>query len=96
MDDLFKLANKYSMLEDDVRATTQQVLVTSRPTRNDHAESSKPLNQLRPAGKGRDRQQQPCQASLTPLNISYDKLLPMILELFDFRWPEPIKMDPTK
>ena len=44
MDDLFKLANKYSMLEDDVRAATQQVLVTSRPTRNDHAESSKPLN----------------------------------------------------
>ena len=24
MDDLFKLANKYSMLEDDVRATTQR------------------------------------------------------------------------
>ena len=96
MDDLFKLANKYSMLEDDVRATTQQVLVTSRPTRNDHAESSKPLNQLRPAGKGRDRQQKPSQDSLTPLNISYEKLFPMILELFDFRWPEPIKMDPTK
>ena len=29
MDDLFKLANKYSMLEDDVRTAIQQVLVTS-------------------------------------------------------------------
>ena len=32
MDDLFKRANKYSMLEDGVCETTQQVLVTNRPT----------------------------------------------------------------
>ena len=32
MDDLFKRANKYSMLEDDVCETTQQVLVTNRLT----------------------------------------------------------------
>ena len=47
MDDLFKWANKYSMLEDDVHAAIQQVLVTSRPARNDSAGNSKPLNQLR-------------------------------------------------
>ena len=29
MDDLFKRTNKHSMLEDNIRATTQQVLVTS-------------------------------------------------------------------
>ncbi|KAL6348443.1 hypothetical protein AAG906_005753 [Vitis piasezkii] len=40
------------MLEDDVRATTQQVLVTSRPTKNDHAGSSKPSNQLKQDDKG--------------------------------------------
>ena len=28
MDDLFQRASKYSMLEDDIRAATQQVLVT--------------------------------------------------------------------
>ena len=33
---------------------------------------------------------------LTPLSVSYEKLLPMIRELFDFRWPEPLKMDPAK
>ncbi|RVW30197.1 hypothetical protein CK203_108979 [Vitis vinifera] len=33
MDDLFRRANKYSMLEDDVRAATQQVLVAGRPSR---------------------------------------------------------------
>ena len=41
MNDLFKRVNKYFMLEDNVRATTQQVLVTSRPTKNDSAKSSK-------------------------------------------------------
>ena len=46
--------------------------------------------------RGQDRQQQSNQASLTPLNISYEKLFPMIRELSQFRWPEPIKMDPAK
>ena len=41
MDDLFKWANKYSILEDDVHAAIQQVLVASRSTRDDHAGSSK-------------------------------------------------------
>ncbi|RVW67761.1 hypothetical protein CK203_065005 [Vitis vinifera] len=54
MDDLFKQANKYSMLEDDVRAATQQVLVTNCHTWHDHARSSKPSNQSRQANKGQD------------------------------------------
>ena len=57
MDNLFKRANKYSMLKDNARTTTQQVLVTSRPTKNDHVGSSKPSNQLRQVGKGQDGQQ---------------------------------------
>ena len=58
MDDLFKRENKYSMLEDGVRAATQQVLVTSQPTRSDLARSSKTTSQRRQMGKGQDRQQQ--------------------------------------
>ncbi|RVX12434.1 hypothetical protein CK203_011822 [Vitis vinifera] len=38
MDDLFRRANKYSMLEDDVRAATQQVLVAGRPSRSNRRE----------------------------------------------------------
>ena len=56
MDNLFKWANKYSMLEDDVHAATQQVLVTIRPVRNNSGGSSKPTNQLRQASRGQDRQ----------------------------------------
>ena len=33
---------------------------------------------------------------LTPLTVSYEKLLPMIRELSDFRLPKPIKANPTK
>ncbi|RVX00343.1 hypothetical protein CK203_024653 [Vitis vinifera] len=33
---------------------------------------------------------------LHPLPVSYEKLLPMIRELSDFRWPRPIKADPAK
>ena len=53
MDDLFRRANKYFMLKDNVWTTTQQVLVTNRPTKDDEARSSKPSNQLRQASKGR-------------------------------------------
>ena len=42
MDDLFKRANKYSMLENNVRAATQQVLVTNWNARNDSIGNSKP------------------------------------------------------
>ena len=47
MDDLFKQTDKSSMLEDDVRAASQQVLVTSQPTKNNEVGSSKPSNQSR-------------------------------------------------
>ena len=32
---------------------------------------------------------------LTPLSISYEKLLPMIHGLSDFKWPRPIGTDPS-
>ncbi|KAL6334311.1 hypothetical protein AAG906_014712 [Vitis piasezkii] len=66
MDDLFRRANKYSMLEDDVRVATQQ----EGPSRPD-------------------------RPPLTPLSISYEKLLPMIQGLSDFNWPRPIGTDPS-
>ncbi|RVW59441.1 hypothetical protein CK203_110190 [Vitis vinifera] len=51
MDDLFQRASKYSMLEDDVRTATQQILVVERLARNDGERSFKPLNQPRPFGR---------------------------------------------
>ena len=96
MNDLFRRVNKYSILEDDVRAATQQILVTGQPARNDVARSSKPPNQQRPPNRRQDEQRQPDPPQLTPLTVSYEKLLPMIRELSDFKWPEHLKMNPAK
>ncbi|RVW46599.1 hypothetical protein CK203_067191 [Vitis vinifera] len=51
MDDLFRRANKYSMLEDDVRAATQQVLVAGRPARNNTEGSNKPPDRPKPSDR---------------------------------------------
>lgn len=47
MDDMFKRADKYSMLKDDVWVASQQVLVTKHLAKNDKEESSKLSNQSR-------------------------------------------------
>ncbi|KAL6335432.1 hypothetical protein AAG906_029675 [Vitis piasezkii] len=96
MDNLFRRANKYSMLEDDVCTTTQQILVTSQPAKNDAIRNPKTVSQRRQSSRGQDEQCQPDQSNFTPLNVSYEKLLPMIRELSDFRWPEPLKTNPAK
>nr|CAN65668.1 hypothetical protein VITISV_022190 [Vitis vinifera] len=33
---------------------------------------------------------------LTPFSISYEKLLPMIQDMSDFRWPKPLRTDPSQ
>lgn len=94
MDDLFLCTDKYSMLEDDIWAATQQILVTGHFARNNSAKSLKPLSQRGPPNRRQGEQWQ--QTLLTPLTLMYEKLLPLIRVPFDFRWPEPLKTDPTK
>ncbi|RVW52933.1 hypothetical protein CK203_072727 [Vitis vinifera] len=96
MDDLFRRANKYSMLEDDVRAATQQVLVDGQASRSGTERSAKPPDQPRPLDRRQEGPSRPERPPLTPLSISYEKLLPMIQGLSDFRWPRPLGTDPTK
>ncbi|XP_034692337.1 uncharacterized protein LOC117919297 [Vitis riparia] len=51
MDDLFRRANKYSMLEDDVRAATQQVLVAGQASKGTTEGSTKPPDRPRPSDR---------------------------------------------
>ena len=95
MDDLFRRANKYSMLEDDVRAATQQVLVAGRPSRSNAERNTKPPDRPKPSDRRQEEPSRPEMPPLTPLSISYEKLLPMIQGLSDFRWPRPIGTDPS-
>ena len=96
MDDLFRRASKYSMLEDDVRAATQQILVAGQASRSSAERSVKLPNRPRSSGQRQEEQSRPEQPLLTPLSISYEKLLPMIQDMSDFRWPGPLKTDPSK
>ncbi|KAL6313497.1 hypothetical protein AAG906_005444 [Vitis piasezkii] len=51
MDDLFKRANKYSMLEDDVRAATQQVMVAGQAARGGAERNAKLPDRPRPSDR---------------------------------------------
>ena len=93
---LYKRANKYSSLEDNIEATSQAVMIT--------AQSSKPATKVQPEPKGSrnqkrsqdqsERKREPPQ--FTPLNISNDRLLPLIQDHLDFKYPTPIQLDPAQ
>nr|CAN71503.1 hypothetical protein VITISV_021014 [Vitis vinifera] len=95
MDDLFRRANKYSMLKDDVRAATQQVLVVGRPSRGEAERNAKPPDRPRPSDRRQEGPSRPDRPPPTPFSISYEKLLPMIQGLSNFRWPRPQGTDPS-
>ncbi|RVW90249.1 hypothetical protein CK203_036813 [Vitis vinifera] len=66
------------MLEDDVRAATQQVLVAGRPSRSNAERNTKPPDRPKPSDRRQEGPSRPEMPPLTPLSISYEKLLPMI------------------
>ncbi|RVW62167.1 hypothetical protein CK203_062585 [Vitis vinifera] len=96
MDDLFRRVNKYSMLEDDVRAAIQQVLVAGQTSRSGAERSAKLSNRPRPSDRRQEGSSRPEMPPLTPLSISYEKFLSMIRDMSDFRWPRPLGTDPSK
>ena len=94
MDNLFRRASKYSMLEDDVRAVTQQVLVAGQATKSEATRSFGAPNHPGSSNRGQDERRLPLIR--TPLTKLYEKLLPIIRELPGFRWPGPIRLHPSK
>ena len=93
MDDLFRHASKYSMLEDDVRAATQQILVAEQTSRSGVERSSKLPDRPRPSSRRQEEPSHPELPPFTPLSISYEKLLLLIQDLSNFRWLEPLRAD---
>ncbi|RVW59243.1 hypothetical protein CK203_101424 [Vitis vinifera] len=94
MDDLFRRASKYSMLEDDVRVTTQQVLVAGQAARSEATRNFKVPNHLGSSNRGQDERRPPLIR--TPLTKLYEKLLPIICDLPRFRWSGPIRSHPSE
>ena len=84
------------MLEDDVRAATQQVLVAGQTSRSGTGSSAKLPDRPRPFDRRQEGPSCPERPPLTLLSMSYEKLLPMIQDMADFRWPRPLGTDPSR
>ena len=98
MEELYRRADKYSTLEDNIRAASQTVMIT--------AQSGKATTKNQPEQKGSQSkgQKSPQEQSekkrdppqFTPLNISYDRLLPLIRDHPEFKWPPPMRANPDQ
>ena len=98
MEELYRRADKYSTLEDNIRVASQTVMIT--------AQSDKPTTKSQPEqkasqGKSQKRSQEQPEnkrdpPQFTPLNISYDRLLPLIRDHPEFKWPPPMLANPDQ
>ena len=93
MEELYWRADKFSTLEDNIRAASQTIMITTqsgKPATKGSSEQKSSQNkvQKRPKGQFEKRKEPP---QFTPLNIAYDWLLPLIRDLPDFKWPPPMR-----
>ena len=102
MEELYRRVDNYSTLEDNIHIATQNVIITSKlagSSKLKGKKSSKPKEgQSKNRKRSRDQSQkekEPPQFTPPPppLNITYERFLPLILDLLDFKWPAPIKTD---
>ena len=92
MEELYREADKFSTLEDNIWAASQTVLITTQSGKlatkgSPEQKSSQNKGQKRPEGQSEKRKEPPS----LPLNIAYDRLLPLIWDLPDFKWPPPMR-----
>ena len=98
MEELYKRADKYLMLEDNIRDVTQTVMITSQSTKGNNQPGKQPSkskeSQNRDRKRSRDQSQKKREPpQVTPLNVSYERLLPAIRDLPKFKWPASIQTD---
>ena len=94
MEELYRRADKFSTLEDNIRATSQTVMITAHSNKS---AAKGPSKQKRRQGKSQKRPDwqsekkkdppPPPPPQFTALNIAYGQLLPIIRDLPDFKWP---------
>ena len=98
MEELYGRADKFSMLEDNIRAASKTVMITTqsgKPATKGSSEQKSSQNKgpKRPEGQSEKRKEPP---QFTPLNIAYDRILPLIWDLPDFKWPPPMRATPDQ
>ena len=93
MEELYRRADKFSTRENNIRAASQNVMITTRsnkPTTKGSSEQKSSQNKGQKCHDGQaEKRKEPPQ--FTPLNIAYDRLLPLIRDLPDFKWPPPMR-----
>ena len=97
MEELYWRANKYSTLKDNIRAASQTVMITAsgKPTTKSQPKQkeSQGKSQKQPQEKSEKKRDPP---QFTHLNISYDRLLPLIRDHPEFKWPPPKRANPDQ
>ena len=98
MEELYRREGKFSTLEDNIRSALKTIMITTqsgKPATKSSSEqkSSQNKGQKRPDGQSEKRKEPP---QFTPLNIAYDRLLPLIQDLPDFKWPPPMRAGPDQ
>ena len=98
MEEFYRLADRYSTLEDNIQEASQIVMITAqirKTATKGQSEQKECLskNQKR-SQNSLKKKREPLQ--FTPLNISYDRLLSLIRDHPDFKWPTPIQSDPAQ
>ena len=98
MEELYRRADKYSTLENNIQVASQIVMIiaqSSKPATKGQTEQkgSQSKNHKRSPDKSKKKREPP---QFTPLNISYDRLLPLIQDHPDFKWPTRIQSDPAQ
>ena len=98
MEEPYRRADKYSTLEDNIRAISQTVMITSQSGKiatksQPELKGSQSKDQKHPQEQSEKKRDPP---QFTPLNISYDRLLPLIKDHPEFKWPPPMPANPDQ
>ena len=98
MEELYRRADKFSKLEDNIWAASQTVMITAQNTKPlakgpSEQKRSQGKSQKLPDGQSEKKKDPP---QFTALNIAYDRLLPLIRDLPDFKWPPPMRAGPDQ
>ena len=98
MEELYRRADKFSTLEHNIRAGSQTVMITTQSGKlatkgSSEQKNSQNKGQKHPEGQSEKRKEPP---QFTPLNIAYDRLLPLIRDLPKLKWPPPMRAAPDQ
>ena len=98
MEEFYRRADKFSTLEDNIRAASQTVMITTQSNKLANKgpsgqKSDQGKSQKRPDGQAEKKKNPP---HFTALNMACDRLLPLIWDLSDFKWPPPMRAGPDQ